>query len=43
MPKRRKMAFKKSGDAILNVEEIRGGYYSVFLVEIGKFINFAKL
>ena len=34
---------KKSGDAILNVEEIRGGYYSVFLVEIGEFIKFAKL
>ena len=28
---------KKSGDAILNVEEIRGGYYSLFLVEIGEF------
>ena len=34
---------KKSGDAILNVEEIRGGYYSVFLVEIGEFFKFAKL
>ena len=34
---------KKSGDAILNVEEIRGGYCSVFLVEIGELIKFAKL
>ena len=39
----KKWPSKKSGDAILNVEEIRGGYYSVFLVEIGEFIKFAKL
>ena len=41
-PKRRKMAFKKNGVLILNLEEIRGWYYIVFLVEIGKFIKFAK-
>ena len=34
---------KKSGGLILNVEEIRGWYYIVFLVEIGEFIKFAKL